>query len=75
MIVFSTYQDAFTIMYKALDWELSGISLLEVELYSTVVFRSPNSCKNRRFGGTQLFHHQDDKNRYTRNNVSRVLSP
>jgi hypothetical protein len=29
------------------------------------------SCKNRRFGGTQRLHHQGDKNRRTRNNVSR----
>jgi hypothetical protein len=28
------------------------------------------SCKNRRFGGTYHLHHQGDKNRLTRNNVS-----
>jgi hypothetical protein len=27
------------------------------------------SCKNRRFGGTQLLLHQGDKNRWTRNNL------
>jgi hypothetical protein len=31
-------------------------------------------CKNRRFGGTEHFHHQGDKNRRTRNNVSRTFS-
>jgi hypothetical protein len=29
------------------------------------------SCKNGRFVGTQRLHHQGDKNRWTRNNVSR----
>jgi hypothetical protein len=29
-----------------------------------------DSCKNRRFGGAQRLHHQDDKNRRARNNVS-----
>jgi hypothetical protein len=28
------------------------------------------SCKNWRFGGTQHLHHQGDKNRWTKNNVS-----
>jgi hypothetical protein len=28
-------------------------------------------CKNRRFGGTYRLHHRSDKNRRTRNNVSR----
>jgi hypothetical protein len=29
--------------------------------------------KKRRFGGTYVFHHQTEKNRLTRNNVSTVL--
>jgi hypothetical protein len=29
-----------------------------------------DSCKNRRFGGKHRIHHQDGKNRRTRNNVS-----
>jgi hypothetical protein len=33
-------------------------------------FTSCGSCKNRRYGGTQRFHHQGVKNRWTRNNVS-----
>jgi hypothetical protein len=28
------------------------------------------SCKNQRFGGTYCLHHQDDKNWWTRSNVS-----
>jgi hypothetical protein len=28
------------------------------------------SCNNRRFGGTYRLHHQGDKNRRARNNVS-----
>jgi hypothetical protein len=31
------------------------------------------SCKNRRFGGTYGLHHQGDKNRLARNNVSSAL--
>jgi hypothetical protein len=27
------------------------------------------SCKNRRFGGTYLLHHQGEKNKRDRNNV------
>jgi hypothetical protein len=30
------------------------------------------SCKNRQFGGTYRMHHQSDKNRQARNNVSRT---
>jgi hypothetical protein len=30
------------------------------------------SCKNRRFGETNRFHHRGDKNRRARNNVSSV---
>jgi hypothetical protein len=29
-------------------------------------------CKNRRFGGTLCLHHQSDKNRGARNNISSV---
>jgi hypothetical protein len=32
-------------------------------------------CKNRRFGGMYLLHHQSDKNRRARNNVSRNYQP
>jgi hypothetical protein len=31
------------------------------------------SCNNRRFGGTKCLHHQGNKNRPARNNVSRML--
>jgi hypothetical protein len=33
------------------------------------------SCKNRRFRGKYLFHHQGDKNRRTRNNVISNYQP
>jgi hypothetical protein len=32
------------------------------------------SCKKRRVGGTKCLHHQADKNRWTRNNVSRNVA-
>jgi hypothetical protein len=36
----------------------------------------PLGCsKSRRFTGTQSFHHQADKNRWSRNNVSRNQQP
>jgi hypothetical protein len=36
---------------------------------------SCGSCKNRLFGETKLFHHQNYKNRWTRNNVRRNFFP
>jgi hypothetical protein len=33
------------------------------------------SCKDRRYGGTYRFHHQSDKHRRTRNNVSSNYQP
>jgi hypothetical protein len=32
------------------------------------------SCKNRRFGGSYRLHHQSDKNRRARNNVSKLAT-
>jgi hypothetical protein len=32
-------------------------------------------CKNQHFGGTYRLHHQGDKNRRTRNNVSSNYQP
>jgi hypothetical protein len=34
-----------------------------------------DSCKNQSFGGTYRLHHQGDKNRRARNNVSSILQP
>jgi hypothetical protein len=34
-----------------------------------------DSCKNRRFGGTERLPHQGDKNRWTRNNTSCNYQP
>jgi hypothetical protein len=33
------------------------------------------SCKNRHFGGTYRLHHQGDKNRRTRKNISNNSQP
>jgi hypothetical protein len=50
-----------------------GRRLMEGSLVKNAIFwdvTQCGSCKNRRFGGTYRLHHQGDKNRPTRNNVS-----
>jgi hypothetical protein len=52
--------------------------VVRFEVFTAVAMRNAvfwdvtpcGSCKNRRLGGTQRLHHQGDKNRRTRNNVS-----
>jgi hypothetical protein len=48
-------------------WVFTAVTMKNAVTWDTMPC---GSCKNRRFGGTYLLHHQDDKNRRARNNVS-----
>jgi hypothetical protein len=56
-----------------------GLNIVRFEVFTTVTMKNGvfcdvmpcGSCKNLSFGGTQRLRHQGDKNRSTRNNVSR----
>jgi hypothetical protein len=50
----------------------TAVTLKNVVFWYVVSY---GSCKNPRFGGTYRLHHQGEKNRWTRRNVSRNYQP
>jgi hypothetical protein len=63
-------RDSFTFSY-VYDFRTSQETHLCPVTGAALLFCMRHSCKNQRFRGTWRLHHQGNKNRWTRNNVSR----